>query len=87
LLLVTHNNLMDLNDFMALSGADDSRVIEQVIMVAADDGGAKYRGRQSTMTAAQVQAIRDRVAAGEKKAALAREFGVTRQTIYNMRAA
>jgi DNA invertase Pin-like site-specific DNA recombinase len=44
----------------------------------------KYRGRQSTMTAAQVQVIRDRVAAGEKKAALARECGVTRQTIYNI---
>ena len=39
-LLITHNNLMDLNDFMALSGADDSRVIEQVIMVASDGGGA-----------------------------------------------
>jgi DNA invertase Pin-like site-specific DNA recombinase len=39
------------------------------------------------MTAAQVQAIRDRVAAGEKKAAIAREFGVTRQTIYNVLAA
>jgi DNA invertase Pin-like site-specific DNA recombinase len=47
----------------------------------------KYRGRQSTMTAAQVQAIRDRVAAGCNKAALAREFGVTRQTIYNLLAA
>jgi DNA invertase Pin-like site-specific DNA recombinase len=47
----------------------------------------KYRGRQSTMTAAQVQAIRDRVAGGEKKAALAREFSVTRQTIYNLIAA
>jgi DNA invertase Pin-like site-specific DNA recombinase len=47
----------------------------------------KYRGRQSTMTAAQVKAIRDRAAAGEKKAALAREFGVTRQTIYNVLAA
>jgi DNA invertase Pin-like site-specific DNA recombinase len=44
----------------------------------------KYRGRQSTMTAAQVQAIRDRVAAGCNKAALAREYGVTRQTIYNV---
>lgn len=44
----------------------------------------KYRGRKSTMTAAQVQAIRDRVTAGANKAALAREFGVTRQTIYNM---
>jgi DNA invertase Pin-like site-specific DNA recombinase len=44
----------------------------------------KYRGRQSTMTTAQLQAIRDRAAAGDKKAALAREFGVTRQTIYNV---
>jgi DNA invertase Pin-like site-specific DNA recombinase len=47
----------------------------------------KYRGRQSTMTPAQVQAIRDRVAAGANKAALAREYGVTRQTIYNLVAA
>lgn len=47
----------------------------------------KYRGRQSTMTADQVQAIRDRVTAGEKEAVLAREFGVTRQTIYNLLAA
>jgi DNA invertase Pin-like site-specific DNA recombinase len=44
----------------------------------------KYRGRQSTMTSAQVQAIRNRVATGCNKAALAREFGVTRQTIYNL---
>jgi DNA invertase Pin-like site-specific DNA recombinase len=44
----------------------------------------KYRGRQSTMTAAQVQAIRDRVAVGCNKAALARECNVTRQTIYNI---
>jgi DNA invertase Pin-like site-specific DNA recombinase len=47
----------------------------------------KYRGRQSTMSPTQVQTIRDRAAAGEKKAALAREFGVTRQTIYNLIAA
>ena len=47
----------------------------------------KYQGRKSTMTAAQVQAIRDRVTAGENKSALAREFKVTRQTIYNIIAA
>lgn len=46
-----------------------------------------YKGRQSTMTVAQVQSIRDRVAAGENKSALGREFGVTRQTIYNVVAA
>jgi DNA-binding XRE family transcriptional regulator len=39
------------------------------------------------MTSAQVQTIRDRVAAGCNKAALAREYGVTRQTIYNILAA
>jgi DNA invertase Pin-like site-specific DNA recombinase len=44
----------------------------------------KYRGRQSTMTATQVKAIRDRAAAGENKSALAREFRLSRQTIYNI---
>lgn len=47
----------------------------------------KYQGRKSAMTAAQLQSIRDRVAAGENKSALAREFKVTRQTIYNLIAA
>jgi hypothetical protein len=31
---------MDLNDFIALSGVDDSRVMEQVIMIASEGGGA-----------------------------------------------
>lgn len=44
----------------------------------------KYRGRQSTMTATQVKAIRDRATAGENKSALAREFRLSRQTIYNI---
>jgi DNA invertase Pin-like site-specific DNA recombinase len=47
----------------------------------------KYKGRQSKMTASQVQAIRDRAAAGANKSVLAREFKVTRQTIYNVLAA
>lgn len=47
----------------------------------------KYQGRKSTMTSSQIGAIRDRVTSGENKSALAREFGVTRQTIYNLIAA
>jgi hypothetical protein len=47
----------------------------------------KYRVRQSTMTTVQIQAIRDRVAAGENKSSLAREFMLNRQTIYNILAA
>jgi DNA invertase Pin-like site-specific DNA recombinase len=41
-----------------------------------------YRGRKRSLTPAQVQALRARVAAGEPKAGLAREFGVSRQTLY-----
>jgi DNA invertase Pin-like site-specific DNA recombinase len=44
----------------------------------------KYEGRKSTMSDAQVKAICGGVAAGENKSALAREFGITRQTIYNL---
>jgi DNA invertase Pin-like site-specific DNA recombinase len=47
----------------------------------------KYTGRKSAFKPAQVQAICERASAGEKKAALAREFGVTRQTIYSILAA
>ena len=47
----------------------------------------KYTGRKSTMQATHVKAIRDRAAAGENKSALAREFGITRQTVYNILAA
>jgi hypothetical protein len=33
--LVTHNNSVDLEDFFALTGADDKRVIHQIVFVAA----------------------------------------------------
>src|ERR1700733_9005543 len=35
-LLITPNNMVDLEDVLALSGADDARVIEQVVFVAGD---------------------------------------------------
>jgi DNA invertase Pin-like site-specific DNA recombinase len=41
-----------------------------------------YKGRKPSLTGAQVAEIRKRVAAGEKKAALAAEFRVSRQTLY-----
>ena len=41
-----------------------------------------YRGRTRSLTPAQVNEIRDRAAGGDKKAALAREFGVSRETLY-----
>jgi len=42
----------------------------------------KYKGRKPILSAAMVTEIRLRIAAGEKKAALAREFSVSRETLY-----
>lgn len=41
-----------------------------------------YRGRTRSLTPGQVEALRVRVAAGEPKASLARELGISRQTLY-----
>lgn len=41
-----------------------------------------YRGRARSLTAAQVEELRARVAAGVPKSVLAREFGVSRETVY-----
>lgn len=41
-----------------------------------------YAGRKKALTDEQVLDIRERVTAGETKAALAREYGVSRETLY-----
>ena len=41
-----------------------------------------YRGRKRTLTDEQIIDLRERVAAGEPKARLAREFGISRETVY-----
>ena len=41
-----------------------------------------YKGRKRSLIPAQVSALQARVAAGESKASLAREFGISRQTLY-----
>jgi len=42
-----------------------------------------YRGRKPSLTPERIAQLRARVAAGEKKAALAREFGISRETLYH----
>lgn len=42
-----------------------------------------YRGRKPSLTPERVAQLRARVAAGEKRAALAREFGISRETLYS----
>ena len=41
-----------------------------------------YRGRKKSLSPEKASALKQRVAAGEKKAALAREFGISRETLY-----
>ena len=46
-----------------------------------------YKGRKPVLTASQVAEARERVEQGIPKAKVAREFGVSRQTLYNVLAA
>ena len=41
-----------------------------------------YRGRQKCLSQAEDVLLRSRIAAGEKKAKVARELGISRQTVY-----
>jgi DNA invertase Pin-like site-specific DNA recombinase len=41
-----------------------------------------YKGRKPSLTPEQVQTLRTRVKVGETRAALAREFGISRETVY-----
>jgi DNA invertase Pin-like site-specific DNA recombinase len=50
------------------------------IAIAKSEG--KYLGRRSTLTDEQVHAMRTRAAAGESKTAIARDFGISRETLY-----
>ncbi|HNX78075.1 MAG TPA: recombinase family protein, partial [Candidatus Rifleibacterium sp.] len=41
-----------------------------------------YRGRKKALAPAQAAILRQRAQAGEEKAHLAREFGISRETVY-----
>jgi len=45
-------------------------------------GEGKYKGRKPSLSDERVQELRQRVSAGERKTALAREFRVSRETVY-----
>ena len=50
------------------------------ISIAKNEG--KYKGRVSKFTDEEIQTMRQRAAAGEKKAVIARGFGISRETLY-----
>jgi DNA invertase Pin-like site-specific DNA recombinase len=41
-----------------------------------------YRGRKKSLSEQEIAELRQRAASGEKKTALAREFGISRETLY-----
>jgi DNA invertase Pin-like site-specific DNA recombinase len=50
-------------------------------IVLAKQRGA-YRGRKKSLSDSEIAVLRQRAAAGEKKTMLAREFGISRETLY-----
>jgi len=51
------------------------------ITAAKQRGG--YTGRKPALTGEQATELRERAAAGERKSALAKEFGISRETVYS----
>ena len=41
-----------------------------------------YKGRKKVLTAEQIKKIKKQVAAGEKKSKIAKDFGISRETLY-----
>ena len=41
-----------------------------------------YKGRKKVLTAEQIKKIKEQVAAGEKKSKIAKDFGISRETLY-----
>ncbi len=58
----------------------DPRAAARGIALAKQRGA--YRGRKKALSDDQAITLRQRAAAGEPKAQLAREFGISRETLY-----
>lgn len=50
--------------------------------IAIAKAAGAYKGGKKKLTEAQAQEIRQRVAQGDKKAVIARDFGISRETLY-----
>ncbi len=50
--------------------------------IAIAKAAGKYRGRRRTLSASQIEDLRGRAAAGERKTDMAKLFGVSRETLY-----
>ena len=64
-----------------VSGKDTQRPELERLLALAKQRGA-YRGRKKALSFERVAELRRRANAGEQKAKLAREFGISRETLY-----
>jgi DNA-binding CsgD family transcriptional regulator len=66
------------------AGRGEDRILERQRegIAAARQRGA-YTGRKPALTAGQARELRERAATGERKSALAAEFGISRETVYS----
>ena len=55
--------------------------------IAIAKAAGKYKGRKASLSQTQASELRGRLAKGESVTALATEYGVSRQTIYNCKIA
>jgi DNA invertase Pin-like site-specific DNA recombinase len=55
--------------------------------IAIAKAAGKYKGRKTSLSQAQASELRERLAKGESVTALATEYGVSRQTVYNYKVA
>jgi len=51
--------------------------------IAAAKQRGVHTGRKPALIAEQARQLRERVAAGERKSALAKEYGISRETVYS----
>jgi DNA invertase Pin-like site-specific DNA recombinase len=51
--------------------------------IALAKAAGKYKGRRRALSGAQIEELQRRVAAGERKSVLGRQFGIRRETVYS----
>jgi len=75
----TPRKLLDVSRMLALGWKPRVELREGIAL--AKQRGA-YRGRKKSLSSERIAELRQRVEAGEQKTKLAREFGISRETLY-----
>lgn len=82
------NTLLLLSMLGAVAEFERSMILErQREGIAIAKAAGKYKGRKASLSQTQASELRERLAKGESVTALATEYGVSRQTVYNYKIA